>query len=210
MITPNQQFLDIFRNTNGALGVGEAIAIMNLAAQCPKGNWLEMGCYMGKSAQAAIIGGNCWQFELIEPEFGKTISVEDFAKMVGEATGKGVRLVFLQGYSTDYLSSTNHLFSYVMVDSGSHQDGLPIAEAKLLEERMLPGGIIVWHDWNSQFHEVKEATEYLVSTGKYEYVPIPWDEINAYVTENKLEDGNVSWHHNELYCPNFVGAVKRK
>ena len=210
MILPDKEFLETFRKTNGALGVGEAIAIMNLAAMCPEGLWLEMGCFMGKSAQAAVFGGNCKEFHLVEPEFGKEISVDDFAKNVSEATGKGGKLAFIHGYSTDYLSNSQYTYSYVMVDSGSHQDGLPMQEAKLLEDRIVKGGIIVWHDFDSQFKEVREAAEYLVSTGKYEYVDIPWGEINQYVNDNRTEDGNQSWHHNELYCPNFVGALRRK
>jgi len=41
-------------------------------------------------------------------------------------------------------------------------------------------------------------------------INIDWDKIVSYVNENNLEEGNTSWHHNELKNPCFVGAVKRK
>ena len=112
-----------------------------------------------------------------------------------------------------FLKSILHNFnniSYCFVDSGSHQDGLPMQEVKLLEDKMVQGGIICFHDWDSQFREVKEASDYLVSTGKYDYISIQWNEIIEYVNANNLEEGNISWHHNELKNPQFVGAVRRK
>jgi hypothetical protein len=210
MITPDQNFIDNFKKTNGALSVSESIAIMNIASICPNGLFCEIGVYKGKSALSAVYGGEPKEFILVDPEFEKTISTQEVANSIASVAVVPVRLAFIVGYSTDFLKETKEHYAYVMVDSGSHQDGIPMQEAKLLEDRMIKGGVIVWHDWNSQFKEVKEATEYLVGTGKYEYIPIEWDKIVAYVNENELEVGNLSWHHQELSNPCFVGAVTRK
>jgi hypothetical protein len=85
-------------------------------------------------------------------------------------------------------------------------------EAKLLENRIVQGGIIAFHDYKNQFTEVEIAYDYLLSTGKYEPIGINWQEIFDYVKEHNLEEGNNSWHlYPELpHPPNFVGALKRK
>jgi len=207
MITGNDNFWETLKKTNGALSCSEAIAIMNIAAQVNGSSFLELGTYRGKSALAALQGLKNGSFDLVDPEFSDEKVCEEVANTIGKTNN--VRVNIINGYSTDLISNYNHL-DYVFVDSGSHQDGLPMQEVKLLEDRMVQGGIIAFHDWNSQFSEVMEASDYLVSTGKYEYIPINWDEINHYVGENNLNEGNLSWHHPEIEFPNFVGAVRRK
>jgi hypothetical protein len=150
-------------------------------------------------------------FYLVEPEF----SDNEFKKQALTAIEKGsmrvdVVLMPIADYSTNVIPGFND-FSFVFVDSGSHQDGLPMQEAKLLEDKLTIGGIIAWHDFKNQFREPAEAADYLVRTGKYEWIDIPWSEIIAYVKENDLESGNNSWHvYDDVPFPNFVGAVRRK
>lgn len=211
MIKPGLPFWEVFKKTSGALSTAECTSIVNLAAQAPEGLWLEMGTFKGKSAMAAIYGGNAPDFILLEPLFGSEVDCNELAKNISDATGKGVKLYFINGYSTDFLKDTKDMYAYVMSDAGNHQDGLPMAEVKLLEDRLLPGGVIAFHDFGNQFREPKEAAEYLVSTGKYEWIDIPWAEIVEYVKENNLEEGNNSWHvYDDVPYPCFVGAVKRK
>lgn len=211
MIKPTSEFWKIFKETSGALSTAECTSIVNLAALCPDGLWLEMGTFKGKSCMAAIYGGNAKEFVLIEPLFGSEVDCNELASNVSKATEKGVKLIFIKGYSTDYLKSTTEMFSYVMSDAGNHQDGLPMEEVKLLEDRMLQNGIIAFHDFGNQFREPKEAAEYLVSTGKYEWVNIDWNEILEYVKESVTEEGNNSWHvYDDVPVPCFVGAVRRK
>jgi len=208
MITPTKSFWEIFKATNGALSCAEAVAIMNLAAQAPNGFYMELGTHLGKSAMSALCGLSDGMFVLVDPIFEDKKILDKVADTVGAfSNGGGISLSPL--YSTDIINNFDN-YSYVFVDSGSHQDGLPMQEVKLLEDRIVQGGIIAFHDWNSQFKEVIEASDYLVGTGKYEYIPINWDEIISYVNENNLEEGNISWHHTELKNPCFVGAVKRK
>jgi hypothetical protein len=210
---PHKDFWNVFKKTPGALSVCESIAIMNVAALAPYGRAIELGTFKGKSAMSALQQLDADEFIMLEPDFvtGKINSMEVW-ETLNEATMKSekVKLCFLGEYSIDVIPRYEN-FSYVMVDSGSHQDGLPMTEAKLLEDRLVKGGVVVWHDWNSQFLEVKEASDYLVSTGKYEYIHIPWNEIVDYVRANNLEhNGNDSWHHPETEFPCFVGAIRKK
>lgn len=211
MILPDEKFWKIFKETDGALSCTEAIAIMNIAAEAPKANrCVEFGVYKGKSALSASLGLEHALFYLVEPEFENEEFKNEVENTLKQIPYSSVEFSFSSMYSTDWLKDNERMFGYVFVDSGSHQDGLPMQEVKLLEDRMVKDGIIAFHDWNSQFVEVKQASDYLVSTGKFEYIPINWEEIINYVRENDLERNNRSWHHNELPFPNFVGAVRRK
>lgn len=208
MITGDDLFWKTFKETYGALSACEAIAIMNLAAMVPPGSALELGTHKGKSAMAAIIGLPGSQLDIVEPEFiDEKWKLTTCARIVSV---KSLSSVFPHaGYSTDVIPNFVRL-AWVFVDSGSHQDGLPMQEVKMLEDRVVPDGIIAFHDFNSQFIEVREAYDYLLSTGKYEEVSIDWPGIIAYAKAHDLEKDNNSWHHNELEFPCFVGALKRK
>jgi hypothetical protein len=220
MIIPDKKFWEVFKETPGALSSAEALAIMSVAALSPSGMWLEMGTHKGKSAMAAACGARFpTTFCLLEPEFkdknweSATYYAIEKALIVCEKDYVGVYP--FPDYSTDFLVRTdvlNTFYAYVFVDTGSHGDGLPMREAKLLEDKIVPHGIICFHDYRNQFVEVEQAFEYLISTGKYEKIDIEWNEIFDYVKENNLEDGNNSWHlYPELpHPPNFVGALKRK
>ena len=102
-------------------------------------------------------------------------------------------------------------YAFVFIDSGTHCDNLAIDESRLLKDKMIPGGIIAYHDFGNQFQKPREAAEYLVSTGEYDWVNIDWNEIFDYVRTNNLEENNNSWHEkgsNEFPC--YIGAVRKK
>lgn len=210
MIQPSKEFWEVFKKTEGALSCCEAIAIMNIAAQAPVGEYLELGTYKGKSAMSAIHSLNQdGVFHSVDPEFEKAIHTEEVIYQIYSATSTKIPVICFPSFSTEIIPQFN-ILSYVFVDSGSHGDGLPMAEVKLLEDRLITGGIIVFHDFRSQFIEVEQAYNYLIGTGKYEEISISWEEVKDYVREHDLEKGNNSWHHNELDFPCFVGALRRK
>lgn len=209
MILPIPEFWPVFKATNGALSCCESIAILNLASQCPEGDFLELGVAEGKSAMSAALVMNNSTFYLVDPVLSdQNISIEISSKIFKTAQRK-IDVVCTPEYSTDFIQQSDRKYSYVLVDSGSHQDGLPMSEVKLLENRILQGGIIAFHDFKSQFIEVEEAFNYLLSTGKYEEVPIPWSDIVDFVKSLDLEKNNLSWHHPEVSFPCFVGALKK-
>lgn len=215
MIIPSNEFIEIFKKTNGALSVCESIAIMNLAAQAPNGVYIELGTHMGKSAMSAAATLKTGIFDLVDPcfspnhpeWFGDNAVAELHQKLL--AANSKLLYLFFDNYSTNILQR-DQMYAYVFVDSGSHQDGLPMQEVKLLEDKVIQGGIVAFHDYKSQFTEVEIAYDYLVRTGKYDEIKINWQEIVNFVKQNDLEKGNVSWHHNELEFPCFVGALIKK
>jgi len=209
MIIPNN--LDSFKIIPGAFSVTECIALVNICDQAPAGVYLELGTHKGKSAYAAVYSLKPGLFHLVDPIFEDN----ELAYKVSYVTatlGSGDKILCPThaDISLNVIPKFNEL-SYVFVDSGSHQDGLPMQEAKLLEDRVIQGGIIAWHDFKNQFREPAEAAQYLVDTGKYEWIDINWQEIIDYVSQHNLEEGNDSWHvYDDRPFPNFVGAVKRK
>ena len=205
MHTPDNNFWPIFRNTEGAFSASEALALYNVCLSVPQGQYMELGSYKLKSASVAAIALKDGDFYLVDPLFRD----DNFCR---EAMGDKmfrINMILVGNESLDEIPKHDK-YAYVMVDSSTHQDGLPMQEVRLLEDRMVSGGIIAFHDFKSQFVEVEGAYNYLLSTGKYDEIKIDWDEIIAYVKENDLETGNSSWHHNEIDFPCFVGAVKRK
>jgi hypothetical protein len=220
MTTGTPEFWKVFKATEGALSCSESIAIINIAALAPEGLYLELGTHKGKSALSAISELKNGAFYLLDPIFEDEqlrLEIEEKIALFDLSNNNSNSIIALAKYSTDFIIefAAQHNFNdyaYVFVDSGSHGDGLPMQEVKLLEDRMVKGGIIAMHDYKNQFTEVELAYDYLVSTGKYEPTPINWKEIFDYVAENNLEEGNNSWHlYPELgHPPNFVGALKRK
>lgn len=213
MFFPSKEFIDIFKSIPGALSVCESIAIMNIANEAPEGEAMELGTYKGKSAISALYGfGENMGFYLVDPEFSNPEFEYKTAMNIYLISGSGKGECWsrtIADISTNEIPKHDKL-AYVFVDSGTHADGLPMQEVKLLEDRIVPNGIIAFHDYDSQFIEVNQSYEYLISTGKYEEMPIPWQEILYYVKENDLENGNDSWHHQDIDFPCFVGALKRK
>jgi len=210
MFKPTEEFWRVFKATPGALSCTEALGIMYVCQQVPEdGLKIELGTHKGKSAIAALQTMKGEMFVLVDPIFSDQQIVDDLGKTLASAC-HDYTVAYVADFSTNVIPM-HEQYSYVFVDSGSHGDGLPMQEVKMLEDRIRPEGIIAFHDYLNQFVEVQKAYEYLLSTGKYEPINIPWNEIIPYVKENNLEVGNESWHiyHDNPY-PNFVGAVKRK
>lgn len=207
MIYPPHTIIDKIKKTNGALSVCESIAIINLASEAPKGLYIELGVHHGKSAMSAAFALQKGTFILVDPIFQDEKTANLVIENVMEVNPQHTYAV--SSNLSFHEIPVHRNYSYVMVDSGSHQDGIPMREVKLLENKLVKDGIIVFHDYLSQFKEVAEAYEYLISTGKYQEIPINWEEIINYVSSNELETGNDSWHHQEMPFPCFVGALKK-
>lgn len=208
MILPSAEFLELFKKTAGALSVTEAIAIMNIAELAPSGEYLELGSHKGKSGMAAGHALKKGIFTLVDPIF------EDEWTAMG-AVGK-VKAVsncavgYIADYSMNIMPLLTRPLSYVFIDSGVHDD-LVMEESKMLEDKIVQGGIIAYHDFLNQFTAVERAFNYMLSTGKFIKIEIDWASIFDYVLDNDLEEGNESWHqYPDLpHPPNFVGALIR-
>lgn len=233
MKAPLPSFFETFKKTPGAIGVAEAIAIYNLALQAPKGIRADLGSHAGKAAQSAAAAFESGQIYMVDPCFDLSnreawahsvqgvpenmpwsyFNEKDILKRIRdniyEVSNTKVGCVLVGDYSENYIAKYTG-YSWVFVDTDTHQGGMAMREAKLLEDRMVVGGIIAFHDWNNQFSDPREAHQYLIGTGMFDNIEIEWDEIFDYVRERNLEAGNNSWHErgsNEF--PRYVGAVKR-
>lgn len=204
MVIPDIKFWDFFKKREGAFSVTEAVALYNICLDAPKGEYIELGSYKLKSASIAAMALKDGTFWLVDPLFRD----EKFCEEVMMNIMFKINMVLVGNESLDEIPKHGK-YSYVFVDSGDHQS-LPMKEVKMLEDSVVKDGIIAFHDVFAQFLQVTEAYEYLLSTGKYEPININWQEIIEYVNENNLEEENVSWHHNELKNPCFVGALRRK
>lgn len=232
MIHPSNVFLEDFKRTNGAISVCESIAIMNVASEAPSGLYLDLGSHCGKAAMSASYGLSSGVFLLVDPIFDLS-NVEawshsiqgkpennpwgyanspmfstEVAMRVGRHGRNRISVATIGSYSELEIQHHSSI-SYCFIDSDDHGGGLPLREVKMLEDRMVLGGVIAFHDFLNQYIEPKEAYDYLISTGKYQEIPINWGEIIFYVKDNNLEYGNNSWHMPDNPYPNFVGALKK-
>jgi len=212
MITLTPEFWKDFTSTVGAFSCAEAVCLRELVLESKPGVFLELGSHRGRSSiciasalptQSSLI--------LVEPEFENKEWHKDVFDRVSKYLIDETKFRLFIGYSCDAISVFNEI-SFCFVDSGTHSDDLVMNESKMLEDRMIIGGIIAYHDKGSQFTKVDEAYSYLLSTGKYEEVKIDWNKIFDYLKENDLQDGELSWHvYPELpHPPNFIGALRRK
>ncbi len=139
------------------------------------------------------------------PEFNDLVKLR-----IIECRGGAVVPVLHGDYSLHAIpeiSAKHGKFAYVFIDSDQHQYELCRAECNLLNDRMVEGGIICFHDFRSQFLGVQQVYQEMVDSGLFQEVGIPWDEIKAFVASIGGEAGNSSWHHCEMDAPCFVGAL---
>lgn len=212
MTIPDRNFIEVFKTITGAFSVAEAIALYNICLDAPDGTWMELGSHKGKSSSviAYAMKGKNGKFLLIEPEFKDTAWLKEVAAKLDFDNTK-VTFSLYADYSLNFIERSALTYSFVFVDSGVHDD-MVMEEVKMLEDKVVQGGIIAFHDYLNQFSAVERAYNYLLSTGKFEPIGIDWQPIFDYVNEHNDEADNNSWHtYPELpHPPNFVGAVKRK
>lgn len=236
MIYPTKTQIEIFKRTPGAISVHEMVAIANTASWAPNGPILELGSHRGKSSVATVSGfTGSKEMHLVDPlyDMGNVEAwkhscqrhpdnawqgardrgfLTSVIRPISEASN-GLASVSLHGdYSTHAIPALHSLlgdFAYVMIDTDQHQYELVSEELSLLRKRMMIGGIIGFHDFMSQFLGVERAYREMLSGGMYSEVPIDWEAIKHWVSENGGESGNESWHHTENPTPCFYGAIRR-
>lgn len=208
MQIPSNELWERFKRTNGAFSCCEAIALYNICLEAPEGTYIELGTFHGKSAMIASAALKAGCFTLVDPIFSDTKIAADVFFNVRNAAGFDKTFVIgcVGDFSTNIIPKFGEL-AYVFVDSGSHGEGLPMQEVKMLEDMVVSGGIVAFHDFRSQFVEVEEAYNYLLSTGKYQEIKIDWQPIVDHVLQNNIEEGNDTWHHTETKTPCYLGAL---
>lgn len=213
MITPTPEFWKVFKETPGALSCAEALALYNICLDAPRGCWMELGTHKGKSTSVIVFAAKEeTTLILVEPEFSDPKWEKNVMDTVLSVNESKITIGCVADYSTNILPKHTFDISLLFVDSGDHGEEIVQEEKNLYQDKIAKGGIIVFHDYNSQFTAVTRCYDELVANGRYEPILINWDEIFQYAKENNLEEGNNSWHlYPELpHPPNFVGALKRK
>lgn len=230
---PSNSFYEHFKPTPGAISCCEAAAIFWLAGKVPMGTCMDLGSNAGKAAMSAAAALKYVEFVMVDPIYDLTnreafkhsvqgvpenmpwsyvndpFFLEKVKERIFTVSNTFVHATLRGDYSENVIPRYDR-YGYVFIDTDDHQEELVMAEVRLLEERMLPGGIIAFHDFENQYAAPKKAAEMLVKTGNFDFVDIPWADIQEYVKSRDLEKGNNSWHMPGVELPCFVGAVIRK
>jgi hypothetical protein len=231
---PLQSTLRLFSETNGAISLAEGCAIHHLASLAPDGCAVELGAHCGKAAvMAASAFATDRQFHLVDPCFDVT-NREAWAHSCqgvpenawGYAhdpgfNGSVVNRIFMASrgkvdpvlmgdYSLHAVPQIEGPISYCLIDSNEHTYELCRDECALLKDKMAIGGLLVFHDFMSQFLGVEQAYREMLQGGMYHEVGIDWQTIIQFVKDSGFkEEENVSWHHREMEFPCFLGALIR-
>jgi hypothetical protein len=209
MILPDDNFWKAFKETPGAFSCAEALALVQISALTPDGIFAEFGTHKGKSTLASIYGRRPSAMLLNDLIFED----DNIVREVGVAIRKIDKFIALRFYECESVKLIpQYKYAYAFLDTGDHGEDLVQSEKVLLEDAIVSGGILAFHDLDNQFTAVRRCYDQLLATGKYEEIPINWNEIFEYVKEYNLEEGNNSWHvYADLpHPPNFVGALRRK
>lgn len=229
--------LAIFKSTPGAVSVHEAFAISWLASIAPKdGTCVTLGSHAGKDAIAACSGiaRKAFDYHAVDPVYDLEnraawaesvqgapenmpwiyVAEPDFnakvkARLVAASEGKCTPI--LQGMSAKQwlrLQFSNSI-AYLFSDADDHNREQILAEMSLAAPLMVPGGIVVFHDFGNYTGPVAAHAE-LLDGGGWESVGIPWAALMADAALNGGESGNNSWHCCDNPAPRFVGALRRK
>lgn len=236
MKIPSLETIQLFQSIPGAISVCEGFAIFNMVSDnpLPEGLRVDLGSHAGKSSMfAAAAMGPTGHLYMVDPVYdmtnleawNATVQVEpsripwsychtpEFKAAVNSRIKQvsGFNPTLVGDVSLSALPNLSELdkFAYVFIDSDDHQPELVDWEVKFLEDRMASGGLILFHDYNNQYRGPRESYDYLVSTGKYEKLEIPWGRIRDYVSEHKLELSNNSWHMPGHELPCFVGGLRK-
>ena len=100
-------------------------------------------------------------------------------------------------------------FSYVFIDSDDHQQELVMKEAELIKDRVVPGGLVFFHDYMNQYIGPAMAHGYLVGKCGFEKIDIDWKQAEAFTREHDLEKDNDSWHMPGVEYPKHLGCVRK-
>ena len=223
----------VVKNIPGAISMTEAVGIYDTIATHLKsctGVAADLGAHAGKSsiagAKALLDAGFKRPFYMVDlaydldnPEWRTTVQgsadkmpwgyLKDSDKIIKRAMQHYPKCELMGSSSLQFLANPHLAISYVFIDADDHQVDLVMAEVKKLEDIVLPGGLVFFHDFENQYIGPAQAHAYLIDTGKYENISIDWDSAKAYVKKNKLEEGNVSWHMPGMDFPAFVGCARR-
>lgn len=218
----------------GAISMTEAVGIydtITMYLENYHGIAVDLGSHAGKSSIIAAkaladvgYAGTMFLVDLVydldNPAWSQTIQgssakmpwahchKKDFKGKIKKAIGRYLE-VELKGLSSLQFLAERRPISYAFIDVDDHQPELVFEEIHKIENLVVPGGLVVFHDFKNQYTAPAEAHLCLIKTSKYENIAIDWDSARAYAKKYQLEIGNDSWHMPGQEYPAFVGCARR-
>lgn len=176
LIEENLDEVRFFEDLNGRRRM-DAEVLSLIAANAPAGNMLDIGTYMGHSAaRMAVNSPHSRVFTVnIHPDElqqGGTLvtgvpPIHDIGSFYREHNLQNVTQIFANTSTWRLPEEINEL-SLVYID-GCHDREYVYSDTKLIFDRVLPGGFILWHDCSPVYrrnypwiHQVMLALEQLV------------------------------------------------
>lgn len=231
----NNDVVQHFKTIPGAISVTEAIAlyhiiITNLSCSDTLRRFVDLGSHAGKSSLIALTAlndlGVVGEFQMVDPAFDvndkfregwKYFSEKDYIEKIRNSVKRFIinpsiyvnLYVLFYGMTSEEFCHREEPVWYVFIDTGEHSAESLAPEVAWVERNLMPGGIVVFHDYMNQYTAPKEAADRMIESKKFELIPIDWAPIIEYVKENNLEEGNNSWHMLGNPNPNFIGALRR-
>lgn len=177
------------------------LQINRLKAIVPEGAFAELGVYRGDSARVLhaldpdrklflFDTFNGFEATDLEGEEGEALSYStaSFAdtnkNLVKERIGRSEKVNFIEGNfkDTKYIVE-NEYFALVHIDADLAK---PTAEAlRFFYPRMLPGGVIIVHDYNPRWPGLMQAVDDFLETVPEEGIAIPDRDSSLLIIRNK-------------------------
>lgn len=220
------EVLEAAKNISGAASMPEMAALYLAIQDVPDGIAVDLGTHAGKfaSVAAAALNGHR-DFYCVDPLFDLTnkeiwkdtvqgspdnipwgIS-PDWNVRVLECVQKfapNLTVHLVADTSVHFLKNHDNI-AYCFVDSDDHQPELLLAEVNLLKSKVVPGGLVFFHDLDNQYFAPRMAYDLLKDQG-WQPIEMDWDQAKWWQCH---EPDNDSWHNRDNPCPCFVGGLRK-
>ena len=228
---PINQFYRHVAEIPGAISMTEAVALYDTIVKYAPGIGVavDLGSNSGKSSLVAaralhkswFSGRFCMvdlAYDLLNPEWSKTVQGDsakmpwgqlrdtEYLKAIHKRMSEYTYVEMIGESSIQFILQMTDFAGYVFIDTDDHQEELVMEEVRLLANRMVPGGLIFFHD----FKKPALGHQYLLNTGRFENIEMSWERAIEYVKKHDLETGNDSWHMSGsgIEFPNFIGCAR--
>lgn len=114
--------------------------------------------------------------------------------------------------SLSFFNQRTDPIALMMVDSGDHLHDIVFSEIELFKDRVVPNGLVFYHDFANQFTAPLEGVQYLCKECGYEQIEMPWKEAEFLAEMFGLEEkDNNSWlNYGDIQYYNFMGCCRKK
>lgn len=221
---------------DGAMSATEMLGVWSVVALgLPEGGLLDLGSHAGKSsiALAGAVAGTGAKRNLImvDPLYDMTNAAawsltvhrsaaaspwifEDhaaFVRGVHDAVRPFTASLAMAGEASQrLLPKLIGPVAAVFIDSDDHDRHVLAAEIPLIEPLLVPGSVLLFHDYGNQYIAPREVAEEMVRSGRYAPIAIDWAAVRAEEAGYGFEATNKSWHrYADQPQPNFVGAIRK-